>query len=72
MGFCLGRLGWTPDAFWAATTHELAAAREARVPSGGRGRRPDTRRLARLLGEHPRQAASIRHGRAAHVHDKGR
>ncbi len=28
MAFALGRLRWTPDAFWRATPRELAAAVE--------------------------------------------
>lgn len=29
MAFGLGRLGWPPDRFWAATPRELAAAMRA-------------------------------------------
>lgn len=29
MAFGLGRLGWEPDAFWAATLREIAAALRA-------------------------------------------
>lgn len=29
MAFGLGRLGWEPDAFWAATPREIAAALQA-------------------------------------------
>ena len=58
MGFCLGRLGWPPAAFWAATSHELAAALDART--GGRAARSDAGRLARLIDDRPRRSASIK------------
>ena len=29
MAFGLGRLRWSPDAFWAASPHEIIAASEA-------------------------------------------
>jgi uncharacterized phage protein (TIGR02216 family) len=32
MAFGLGRLGWTPDAFWAASPREILAAIEAHRP----------------------------------------
>jgi uncharacterized phage protein (TIGR02216 family) len=32
MAFGLGRLRWTPDAFWAASPHEILAAIEAHHP----------------------------------------
>jgi Phage tail assembly chaperone protein, TAC len=60
MGFCLGRLGWPPAAFWEATSHELAAALDALSPARGRDRRPDAARLARLLDSRARRSASIR------------
>ena len=60
MGFCLGRLGWPPAAFWEATAHELVAALDARTAAHGYRGRPDAGRLVRLLDDRPRRSASIR------------
>jgi len=51
MSFGLGRLGWTPDSFWAATPREIAAALAAhrRQPASAIERSS----LARLMRAHP-------------------
>jgi len=36
MAFGLGRLGWPPDQFWAATPREIAAALQAHRRREGR------------------------------------
>lgn len=43
MAACLGRLGWTPDAFWKATPREVAAA----MTGLGIGRQRGAQRLGR-------------------------
>jgi uncharacterized phage protein (TIGR02216 family) len=35
IAFAVGRLGWTPPVFWAATPRELAAVLGALVPATG-------------------------------------
>jgi uncharacterized phage protein (TIGR02216 family) len=52
MAFGLGRLRWTPEAFWAATPREIAAALRAheRGPSVDAPRRET---LARLMAAFP-------------------
>lgn len=54
MGACLGRLGWTPDAFWRATPREVAAALAGlgtgHGQGGGRLARPG---LAALMRRFP-------------------
>jgi uncharacterized phage protein (TIGR02216 family) len=48
MAFALGRLRWTPDAFWRATPRELAAAaRAARPQTPEPAARADLERLMR-------------------------
>lgn len=37
MATCLGRLGWTPEAFWAATPREVAAALAGHGMKHGQG-----------------------------------
>jgi uncharacterized phage protein (TIGR02216 family) len=64
MSFGLGRLGWVPEAFWAATPREIAAALLAH---GGRRRAAATERsvLERLMAAHPdklRSEKAVRHG----------
>lgn len=52
MAFGLGRLGWSPDIFWAATPREIAAAMQAhqRVDAGGV---PARAALLALMAAHP-------------------
>lgn len=51
MAFGLGALRLSPDAFWAMTPRELAAAHEGQA---GRGARPmDRATLDRLMARHP-------------------
>ncbi len=52
MAFGLGRLRWTPAAFWAATPREIAAALRAHqhAPSANALRRET---LARLMAAFP-------------------
>ena len=51
MAFGLGRLGWEPEEFWAATPREIAAALAAFRISAGAA--PDRDRLAALMRAHP-------------------
>jgi uncharacterized phage protein (TIGR02216 family) len=51
MSFGLGRLGWTPDAFWAATPREIAAA--LRTHRRTVAKAPERAALARLMAAHP-------------------
>lgn len=51
MRLALGRLGWTPDAFWRATPRELASALEGRF--GRAGRPADRSMLDRLMAAYP-------------------
>jgi uncharacterized phage protein (TIGR02216 family) len=52
MAFGLGRLRWTPDAFWAATPREIAAALRAHE-SGPSVVAPHRETLARLMAAFP-------------------
>lgn len=49
--FALGRLGWSPDAFWSATPRELALAIEAHAPA--RADAPTRADLAALMAAFP-------------------
>jgi len=60
MGVTIGLLGWPPASFWAATTHELAAAFEARAEAYGRAPTPSPAVLRRLIESHPARVRSIR------------
>lgn len=51
MAFGLGRLGWPPDRFWAATPRELAAAMRAFRPAAAAA--PDRSALDALLAAFP-------------------
>jgi uncharacterized phage protein (TIGR02216 family) len=52
MAFGLGRLGWTPEAFWRASPHEIAAA--ARAFDGVRRGQPIARgAFEALMRAHP-------------------
>ena len=52
MEFGLGRLGWPPDRFWAATPREIAAAlRSHQAPQ--RGAAPERGALAALMDAYP-------------------
>jgi uncharacterized phage protein (TIGR02216 family) len=57
MAFGLGRLRLSPDAFWAMTPRELAAAAQ---PFAAGPAPPDRDRLACLLASYPDE---VRHGR---------
>ncbi len=52
MAFGLGRLGWPPDRFWAATPRELAAAMKAHG-RGGQGRATERAALEALMAAFP-------------------
>jgi uncharacterized phage protein (TIGR02216 family) len=52
MAFGLGRLRWTPEAFWAATPREIAAALNAHQRAGSPGP-TDRAALAALIAAHP-------------------
>jgi len=52
MSFGLGRLGWPPETFWAATPREIAAALHAHRKPGATGA-PERDALARLMAAHP-------------------
>lgn len=57
MAFGLGRLGWPPDAFWAATPCEILAAAEA-FGAAETTAPPGRSDLDRLMQAYPdRQAA---------------
>lgn len=56
MSFGLGRLGWPPDAFWAATPREIAAALRAHDQRAGPAA-PRMADLAVLMAAHPDGAA---------------
>ncbi|HEV2513379.1 phage tail assembly chaperone [Bosea sp. (in: a-proteobacteria)] len=51
MAFGLGRLRWTPDAFWAASPHEILAAIEAYRPPEAEA--PSRTTLDALMQAHP-------------------
>lgn len=52
MAFCLGRLGWAPAQFWAATPREIAAALSFHAGTAPAGA-PDRNALTRLMRAHP-------------------
>lgn len=52
MAFGLGRLRWTPDAFWAASPREILAAIEAHLPLQA-GEPPPRATLDALMRAHP-------------------
>ncbi|PZU89659.1 MAG: phage tail assembly chaperone [Chelatococcus sp.] len=52
MAFGLGRLGWPPAQFWAATPREIAAALAAFGP-GTTATAPDRSALNALMAAHP-------------------
>lgn len=52
MSFGLGRLGWPPQVFWAATPREIVAALHAHQKPGTAGA-TDHDALARLMAAHP-------------------
>lgn len=52
MTFGLGRLGWTPKHFWAATPREVAAALRAHRSADGSGALGRAA-LAALMAAHP-------------------
>lgn len=51
MAFGLGRLGWPPEQFWAATPREIAAALRAHRPEQGGA--TDRAGLAALMAAFP-------------------
>ena len=51
LALCLGRLGWGPAAFWAATPREIAGA--LAHGRGGRAAAPSRADLDRLIAAHP-------------------
>lgn len=51
MRLALGRLGWTPQAFWLSTPRELAAALEGAF--GRTGAAADRPMLDRLMAAYP-------------------
>ena len=51
MRLALGRLGWSPHAFWQATPRELAAALEGAF--GRMGGAADRPMLQRLMAAYP-------------------
>jgi uncharacterized phage protein (TIGR02216 family) len=52
MGFGLGRLGWPPEVFWAATPREITAALRVHQKSGAADA-PERDALARLMAAYP-------------------
>ncbi len=64
LGVAVGRLGWPPESFWAATPVELSAALEARARAEGidlrRAGPPDRGRLRALIDAAPHRTGSIR------------
>lgn len=52
MTFGLGRLGWAPDIFWAATPREIAAALKAHRYGNDAGA-PARSALLALMTAHP-------------------
>jgi len=52
MAFGLGRLGWPPDIFWAATPREIAAAMRAHRHGDDTGA-PARDALLALMAAHP-------------------
>jgi uncharacterized phage protein (TIGR02216 family) len=49
MAFGLGRLGWPPDVFWAATPREIDAALRAHQAEAGPAPTPPEREALRAL-----------------------
>jgi uncharacterized phage protein (TIGR02216 family) len=56
MAFGLGRLRWTPDAFWAASPREILAAIEAHGPARAT-EAPSRAALDALMLAHPDPAS---------------
>ncbi|MCZ8042548.1 MAG: phage tail assembly chaperone [Beijerinckiaceae bacterium] len=52
MAFGLGRLGWPPAVFWAASPREIAAALQAHRPAG-LGQAPGRSVIEALMAAHP-------------------
>ena len=52
MAFGLGRLGWPPEAFWAATPREIGAALRAHQLAGPDSA-PGRETLRTLMAAHP-------------------
>lgn len=52
MAFGLGRLGWPPEAFWAATPREIRAALRAHQRTDG-DTAPPREALHALMAAHP-------------------
>ena len=52
MSFGLGRLGWPPETFWAATPREIVAALQAHQKSSATGA-TGRAALTRLMAAHP-------------------
>ncbi|MDP3257598.1 MAG: phage tail assembly chaperone [Bosea sp. (in: a-proteobacteria)] len=52
MAFGLGRLGWPPAVFWAASPREVAAALRAQNP-GRTGQAPGRSVIEALMAAHP-------------------
>ncbi|MFA6964825.1 phage tail assembly chaperone [Bosea sp. (in: a-proteobacteria)] len=52
MAFGLGRLGWPPDAFWAATPREIGAALRAHQRADADAA-PGREALHALMAAHP-------------------
>ncbi|WP_414644353.1 phage tail assembly chaperone [Bosea sp. (in: a-proteobacteria)] len=52
MAFGLGRLGWSPETFWAATPHEIDAALRAHR-TGQSPAVPGRDALRALMAAHP-------------------
>lgn len=52
MAFGLGRLGWAPDVFWAATPREIAAALKDHRSGDDTGA-PARNALLALMAAHP-------------------
>ncbi len=51
MAFALGRLGWSPDAFWRSTPREIAAAVTRLAPRADRA--PGRAALEGLIARFP-------------------
>ena len=52
MAFGLGRLGWSPETFWAATPREIGAALRAHQTAGP-APAPGREALRALMAAHP-------------------
>jgi uncharacterized phage protein (TIGR02216 family) len=53
MAFGLGRLGWAPDTFWAATPREIGAALRAHQTENLSSAAPERDALRALMAAHP-------------------